>query len=137
MITYVDSSVMLRLVFEEPESLAEWSFIQVGVSSVLARIECLRTLQRHRMLRPKKRVSIHTAERSAALLLANVTMLRLSDEILERAAHAIDVPLGTLDALHLATALHYRATSAETIYFATHDRELATAARAFGFPTLG
>ncbi|HKO59112.1 MAG TPA: type II toxin-antitoxin system VapC family toxin [Thermoanaerobaculia bacterium] len=137
MIAYLDSSVIMRLVFEEPDTLEEWSQIDSGLTSVLTRIECARTLQRYRARHPRKRASVDTAQQSAVALLSNMLMLPISDDVLERAADAIDHPLGTLDALHLATAMHYRDTSAAEIHFATHDRELADAARALGFPTLG
>ena len=43
---------------------------------------------------------------------------------------------GDADAIHLATACLLR-PHAEDLYFATHDGELATAARAVGFKVLG
>jgi hypothetical protein len=46
--------------------------------------------------------------------------------------------LGTLDAIHLATALAWReAAGVEDLVMATHDLALATAARASGLRVVG
>ncbi len=55
---------------------------------------------------------------------------------LERAAEPFPTLLGSLDAIHLASALLAR-TLVDDLGFATHDEELATAARAMGFRVLG
>ena len=56
--------------------------------------------------------------------------------VLERAEEPFPTLLGSLDALHLATALLTRSQVPELL-FATHDGGLATAARAVGFSVLG
>jgi hypothetical protein len=45
--------------------------------------------------------------------------------------------LGTLDAIHLTTAVLWRETSDHEFVFATHDVALATGARAHGFRVIG
>ena len=47
------------------------------------------------------------------------------------------MPLGTLDALHLATALIWRDRIGPLPAVATHNTVLGSAARAFGFEVLG
>jgi hypothetical protein len=47
------------------------------------------------------------------------------------------VELGTLDALHLATAVLWREMSRADLVMATHDTALGLAARAHGFPVVG
>jgi hypothetical protein len=47
------------------------------------------------------------------------------------------MPLGTLDAVHLATALIWRDRMGPLATMATHDTALGSAARAFGFEVLG
>ena len=42
-----------------------------------------------------------------------------------------------LDALHLATALVWQDRMRRTLVMATHDRDLALAARSFGIEALG
>jgi hypothetical protein len=45
--------------------------------------------------------------------------------------------LGTLDAIHLASAALWRENQGTEIAMATHDEALATAARASGFSVIG
>jgi hypothetical protein len=47
------------------------------------------------------------------------------------------MPLGTLDVLHLATALIWRDHMGPLPTLATHDAALGGAARAFGFAVIG
>jgi hypothetical protein len=47
------------------------------------------------------------------------------------------MPIGTLDALHLATALIWRDRFGALPEVATHDAALGSAARAFGFAVRG
>jgi predicted nucleic acid-binding protein len=47
-IAYLDSSVILRLVLNEPDPLREWPEVHHGVTSALAEVEVLRTLDRLR-----------------------------------------------------------------------------------------
>jgi hypothetical protein len=47
------------------------------------------------------------------------------------------MPLGTVDAVHLATALIWRDRIGPLPILATHDEALGAAAQAFGFDVLG
>jgi hypothetical protein len=58
-------------------------------------------------------------------------------EILERAAQPLPTVLGTLDAIHLSTALLWQEVEAEAVSFATHDLALARAAQACGLAVIG
>lgn len=44
MLTYVDTSVVLRLTFQEPGHLADWRDLPEPFTSELTRVEALRTL---------------------------------------------------------------------------------------------
>ena len=57
--------------------------------------------------------------------------------VLLAASRRLPVRLATLDAIHLATAERFRAEFHEQFVFATHDRNLAAAARAIGFEVIG
>ncbi|MDP9222726.1 MAG: type II toxin-antitoxin system VapC family toxin [Actinomycetota bacterium] len=135
MTTYVDASVLLRVVLAEPEPLTEWSAM-LPVSSELIRVECLRVIERARF---SLRVSDEQSARHRADVLEAIDSFGLSPvtgSVLERASDPFPTSLGTLDAIHLATALELR-TVYPDMTFATHDRELATAARSVGFSVLG
>lgn len=60
----------------------------------------------------------------------------INDEILRRAADPFPTTLGSLDAIHLASAMMARDLVPD-LALATHDQELATAGRATGFRILG
>lgn len=57
--------------------------------------------------------------------------------VLSRAALPLPTTLGTLDAIHLATAALWREHQSAEIAMATHDEALATAARASGLSVIG
>ena len=133
---YVDASVLLRVVFGEPNALGTWLRIGRAVSSELIRIEALRTLDRKRL---RDRLDDRAvAERRAEILEAidAFELVRLDAAILERAAEPFPTSLGTLDALHLATALVVR-DQVDDLVLATHDESLGLAARAMGFSVEG
>jgi predicted nucleic acid-binding protein len=133
---YVDASVVLRLVFGEEPVLPIWDRITRPVSSELLRVECLRTLDRARLsLRLDDGL---VAERRAALLelIASFELAPVSSAVLERAGEPFPTAIGSLDAIHLASALAMR-DQLEPLILATHDRELANAARSVGFEVQG
>jgi uncharacterized protein len=133
---YLDTSVVLRIVLGEPQPLRQWRSIDVAVTSELTRVEGLRTLDRARI---RLRLSdSEIAERRADFLelFSAFHLLGLDSRVLVRAAEPFPTTLGTLDALHLASALLLRQARPE-LAFATHDRELGEAARAEGFTVYG
>ena len=78
------------------------------------------------------------ARRETALRLLNsVGVVEPTRAILIRAAQPMPTALGTLDAIHLATALLWRESTDTELVMATHDAALGTAARAFGLPVVG
>jgi predicted nucleic acid-binding protein len=136
-IAYVDSSVILRLVLNEPGPLQEWPEVHHGVTSALAEVEVLRTLDRLRFLAPTIDVHALAGRREAAFrILEGFETVEITRVVLARAAQPIATPLGTLDAIHLVSAMGWR-EQFENLMFATHDEALATAARSSGFEVLG
>jgi hypothetical protein len=96
----------------------------------------LRTIDRARI-----RFSLHddeVAERRAAILehIDSFDLIRLDQTVLERAAEPFPTVLGSLDAIHLASAVLAR-RDVPDLTLATHDAQLATAARAVGFRVHG
>jgi len=69
----------------------------------------------------------------AVEVLEGVIVIKLIPEMLERAASLEPATLRSLDAIHLATALHLVAERAiELSHFVVYDRRLAVAARDAG-----
>jgi predicted nucleic acid-binding protein len=120
----------------EPRALREWRRIDRALASELIRLECRRTIDRARI---RNRLSDEAvAEQRAGVLevLDAFDIVPLDSVVLERAAEPFPTLLGSLDAIHLATALLARA-QVDDLHFATHDGELGTAALAMGFKVLG
>ena len=137
MIAYVDSSVLLRVVLSQPDRLPEWPAIRQAVTSALTEVECLRTLDRR--LRQGLLDPEELADRRGLVLrlLERMDRVDVSPAVLRRAADPFPTPLGTLDAIHLATAVLWREGRTDAPVLVTHDGQLATAARATGFSTAG
>ena len=137
MTAYVDTSVLLRVALGHADALPEWRQIDRGVTSVLARVEGLRTLDR---LRLRVRLADAEVARRRAIilqLLDSLELVEVDSLVLDRAAQPQPTELGTLDAIHLATALLWRETAHAELVMASHDVALATAAQAHGFRVVG
>jgi len=137
MIAYVDSSVLLRVILGQGDRLAEWQDIETGVASALVRVECLRTLDRLRFRTALSADETATLRETVFRLTEELHVVELSTVVLDRASQPFATPLGTLDALHLTTAMLWREMREQDIVMATHDRALATAARASGLMAIG
>ena len=135
MTTYVDASVLLRVIQGAPDALASWPELE-PVASELIRVECLRTIDRARASHAVDDSTASEHRASVLTALATFGLAQLTQEVLQRAADPFPTSLGTLDAIHLATALAIRHEQ-PALTFATHVRELATAARAVGFEVYG
>jgi predicted nucleic acid-binding protein len=134
---YIDSSVVLRVVLSQPESLREWSDIVLAVGSGLVEVECLRTIDRYRLTGDLSAEEAGTRRAAVFDVLGRMELIELTRAVLHRAAQPMPAPLGTLDAIHLATAEFWREARDDELVFATHDRALALAARASGFEVIG
>lgn len=133
---YIDSSVLLRVVLGESGRLNLWSRIETAISSELIRLECLRTIDRARIRFALKDKSVARYRAAVMEVLDTFSLISLDSFIVERASDPFPTGLGSLDAIHLATALLAR-EEFEGLELATHDDELATAARAVGFRVRG
>jgi len=133
----VDASVVLRLALGQPDVLSEWSQIRQGVASALVTVESLRTLDRLRLRARLADAEVAARRRTILSLLASLEIVDVEAEVLDRAAQPMPTELGTLDAIHLATAILWRDTTRADLVMATHDGALAVAAEAHGFPVVG
>ena len=134
---FIDSSVILRRVLGQPGELNEWDAIELAVANPLVEIECLRTIDRLRHRGQLKDEELVAAREITFAMLQSCEILELSNAILKRAGQTLPVPLKTLDAVHLATALTFRELTGSAILMATHDRALARASRAMGLEVVG
>ncbi|MGK2949905.1 MAG: type II toxin-antitoxin system VapC family toxin [Acidimicrobiales bacterium] len=116
--TYLDSSALVKLAVEEPESAALRRHLRRRrplVSSALARTEVLRALL------PLGEAAVLRGR----AVLARVELVRINDQILT-AAGAIEPPeVRSLDAIHLATAQRLGQDLAQLV---TYDNRMTAAA---------
>ena len=137
MITYVDSSVFLRFVLDQPGRLAALDRCERLVTSVLAEVECLRAVENRRLTGRMGHDEYLARRRGAYDRLRRADRIPVTPEILLRAAGPLPAALRTLDAIHLATALEWRGHREPALSFATHDTGLAGVAASLGFDVIG
>ena len=132
---YVDSSVVLRYILNDDPALGTAASSDAVGSSDLLVIECQRVLQRERM-------AGHLDDRQyseAAVLLEEVldrlTLIEMGPAVKRRAAGPFPTVIGTLDAIHLASAILWQETEpGAELRILTQDRQLALCARSLGIP---
>jgi predicted nucleic acid-binding protein len=137
MIAYVDSSVLLRLALGQPNALPEWRQIDRGVSSALIVTESLRTLDRLRIRAGLSDTEIAGRRATILNLINSLELIEVDSIVLDRAAQPMPTELGTLDAIHLASALLWKDATGVVAVLATHDAALGLAAQAYGLTVLG
>jgi predicted nucleic acid-binding protein len=120
---YLDSSAVVKLVFEEAETPALEAFLidrPLRVSSSLVRVE---------VMRAARSVGDGLVTRHASQVLAALTLIAPDAALLADAADLDPISLRALDAIHLATAV----TLAPDIDgIVVYDLRLADAARQAG-----
>jgi predicted nucleic acid-binding protein len=134
---YVDASVVLRVVLDQPGQLHDVERLDEPLTSSLTLVEVLRTMDRVRLTGRVRGESLAIHYRKARELVDQFSVVDLDATTLQRAAEPMRTPLRTLDALHLATALRWCEATGEPLLFATHDRALAEAASVAGFEVVG
>ena len=133
---YVDTSVTLRVLFREHNPLPVWGRWTEAYASRLWLTEALRTLDRIRHVAGITDPEVALLRHDIELIHGDLHIIPLSDRILSRAGEAFPTIIGTLNAIHLATALHLREAIGLDA-FLTHDTQLATAAAASGLAVMG
>jgi predicted nucleic acid-binding protein len=137
MIAYVDASVLLRVALGQSNALPEWRQIDRGVSSALITTESLRTLDRVRLRANLSDLEVSRRRSTILAILDSLELVEIDSIILNRASQPMPTELGTLDAIHLASALLWKDATGLDPVMATHDGALGLAARAHGLQVVG
>ncbi len=122
---YLDSSALLKVIQDEPESRDAFEFLDkypVRTMSALSRVEVRRAL-----LRQWGRADLEDPDR-ATLTFLTMNIVEISPAILAHAEVVAPFTLRSLDAIHLASALSIPDLEGMMVY----DRRLAKAAQAAG-----
>jgi predicted nucleic acid-binding protein len=136
MTVYIDTSVILRILFHEPNPVEVWGKWQRALSSNLWRVEALRNVDRLRLSGDLSDHDLADLVRDIRIVHESLAIYPITDRILQRASETFPTVVGTLDAIHLATALAIRELEPIDLLL-THDDQLATAARSLGFTVVG
>ena len=136
MIVYLDTSVVLRVLLGEPNPTNEWGKWEKAYSSALWRVEALRTIDRLRLTHEITDTEVADLVRDVQTVNDTLAIYPLNDRILQRASETFPTVVGTLDAIHLASAIFIREVQVIDLLL-THDSQLGTAARSLGFKVAG
>jgi predicted nucleic acid-binding protein len=120
---YLDSSAIVKLAIQEPESAALRTYLRRRrplVSSSLTRAEVARALA------PLGAAAV----RRGHDVLARIDLIRVTDRILSAAGSLQPTELRTLDAIHLATVHQIESNLSRIV---TYDERLAAGARLSGW----
>ena len=131
--TYVESSVVLRHILSGDQALNALSLSDEVGSSDLLIIECQRVLQRERM-------AAHLDDQQYSLsvgllnaILERLYLIDMGPAVKRRAAGPFPTVIGTLDAIHLASAILWgEAEPGSEFRILTHDKQLALCAHSLG-----
>lgn len=125
---YLDTSALVKLVVDEPESAALARWLDERPDDVL----CSSTLSRVELLRAARRRGPTTVP-AAVTLLAELALVPVDGPVLELAAELGPPGLRTLDALHLASA----ATLAPDLsHLIAYDARLVEGAKLLEMPVV-
>jgi len=133
---YLDTSVILRRLFNDPHPIEGWGKWKVAYASRIWKVEAQRTIQRIRLDGRIDDSAFAQLQEEIEVVDSALTIIPLTESILTRASAAFPTSLGTLDAIHLASAISIP-DSSRIDRFLSHDRQLAIAARSLGYEVHG
>ena len=136
-IAYVDSSVLLRFILDQPDPLTDILQYDGRVTSSVTEVECLRGVESAKWRGLLSGEEAADRRRIVYAQLRRMRRLPVSLSVIRRAGEPCSLPVKSLDALHLASALIVRDREAPGLVFATHDRQLGRLAAALDMPVVG
>ena len=137
MIVYLDTSVVLRVLFGQARPLKEWGQWERAYSSELMGVEARRVVDRLRLESALDDDGVVQAQEALTGIEQGIGTIGVTRVVLRRASLSMATVVKTLDAIHLASALLFQERHGQFLTFATHDRQQANAARALGLSVIG
>ncbi len=141
MIVYLDSSVVLSLLFEEStvsNSIEIWKKSEIRVSSILLEAECKITIKRTYAHNKKKLDKFWKEKKLSELdrLIEEINLKNIDSTTIENIdKEDILSECRTLDALHLSTAIELQKELGENLFIFSYDKEFNKVAKQLGFKT--
>lgn len=134
-VAYIDASVAIRILLSELGRLDSSGYKLIA--SELLHVECMRVLHRHRLTGAIDDSVLGEKVSQLNALIDELDIIPVSRLILAKASHPMPTVLGTLDAIHLATAQLWQERRNEPVTILTHDNQFQAAARALGMAVKG
>jgi predicted nucleic acid-binding protein len=129
---YVDSSVVLGHILTGDTTLGS-ARAEVAGSSELLSIECHRVLHRERMSGHLDDLQYSEAVELLEAIVDRLAIIEMGTSVKRRAAGPFPTVIGTLDAIHLATAILWQeAEPGSVVRILTRDKQLAMCAKTMG-----
>ena len=129
---FIDTSVIVRKLFGEPEPWEKWSTLSTAYCSRLVRLELKRTIDRERLTGHIDDEQVARLLEHVQRLLSSMHVIDLNADLLDRAEAPLPTVVKSLDALHLVTAVCLQRQLGGPLIFATHDVAQGRCARALG-----
>lgn len=136
-IYYLDSSAVVRWLYNEPRVWKNIESADKLYLSVLTRIETRRSFDRQRFAHDLDNETMAVLLRRFAAFSKTVNWIGISDAVIEQAEMSFPVLVKSLDAIHIATALLLQKKMLAPLSFVTHDKQQAVAAQALGLVVTG
>jgi len=129
---YIDSSVVLGHILAGDPALSSIRAEMAGSSELLL-MECHRVLHRERMSGNLDDTQYAQAVELLETVADRLAIIELGPAVKRRAAGSFPTVIGTLDAIHLATAVLWQESEpASPVRIVTKDRQLALCAKTMG-----
>ncbi len=137
MIAYLDTSVILRVLFGQKPLWEGWGHWESAWSSELMGVESRRMIDRLRLESALDDEGVSRAHGLLTRIEASLGAIELTRPVLQRAALPMPTRIKTPDAIHLASAQLFAEHQEFQPIFVTHDHQQAQAAGALGFRVQG
>jgi predicted nucleic acid-binding protein len=137
LIIYLDTSVLLRFLLNQPDILPGFGTWHTGCTSEISGVEMRRTIDRCRLNGELQDKDVANCQQEILRIEGSLDQIVIEQAVLRQASAAMPTVVRTLDAIHLASAMLFREHKAPELRFATHDSQQALAATALGFEIVG
>ena len=135
---YLDTSAVIRWILQSPNHYTEFGNWDSAISSTLLKLEFFRAIDRLKKQNFLDEKQFDKCIRYFANFSEHINWVKIDERILEKASQTFLYPIGTLDAIHLATSYLYQEEfEVGDYYILTHDLELAKAAISIGMKVKG
>ncbi len=135
---YIDSSIALDWILHfknvKPIRLKK---VENIASSELLEIECNRVLDRYRLQGFLNDDSLGESKKKLKSLIESIGLIEITEKIKKRAKESFPTIIGTLDAIHLSSALLWAQELGKPLILLTRDREMKLCSEAMGIDVLG